>query len=62
MESFTGSVNICMSDSCSEWYGTVVCKRGGQVARAKNFVRGLPVFVGRQYGPCFMSPLWHLEF
>ena len=53
--SCTGSVSICTSDSCSVWSGTGVCKCGGQVAQAKNFVRWLPVFVGPQYGPCFMA-------
>jgi hypothetical protein len=54
VETRTGSVNIGMSDSCSEWSGTGVCKCGRQVAQAKNFVRWLPVFVGPQYEPCFM--------
>jgi hypothetical protein len=56
LETSTGSVNICVSDSCSLWSGTGVCKCGGQVAQEKTFVRRLPVFVGPQYGPCFMSP------
>jgi len=29
VESCTGSVNICMSDSCSEWSGTGLYKCGG---------------------------------
>ena len=56
VETCSGSVSICMSDSSSEWSGPGVCKCGGQVVQAKKYVRWRPVFVGPQYGPCFMSP------
>jgi hypothetical protein len=35
---------------------------GLQVVMVTKFCRWLPIFSGPQYGPCFKSPSWRLEF
>ena len=41
--------------------------KGAEIPEARstgrlNFVRWRPVFVGPQYGTCFTSSIWRLEF
>ena len=36
--------------------------QGARFPRQLNFVQWHLIFVGAQYGTCFTSPFWHLEF
>ena len=60
---------FCSSSDMSSSSDVILCpliqvctNPGLQVAMATKFCRWRPLFSGSQYGLCFKSPFWHLEF
>jgi hypothetical protein len=61
------SQSILMKTQLFLFFSRMIQNRGAQIPGARsswwpNFVRWHLTFVGPQYGTCFMSPFWHLEF